>query len=162
MWHLNQTSQYIELSYGTKNHFVIMLIQAKKSAFLPLGSIKRLPRAFQPTFYSKVVELAKGTNEQMLSDSITILADQVAELNQIVGAPRGADNKLVDDAVRRVQLFWSSTRHLLKGYSNSTNPQEATMARKALDLFERIPGKVMRTNATELLTALVNAIDAAC
>lgn len=138
-----------------------MLVIPKKSALLPLGSIRRLPKAFMPTFYSKVVDLAKGTNEQMLTDSVAVLADKVAEFNRVVEAPQSNYGKVVGDAVADVQRFWSSTRYLLKGYSNSKNPQEATMARKALDLFERIPGKVMRTNAAELLNALVTAFDAA-
>lgn len=138
-----------------------MLVIPKKSALLPLGSIRRLPKAFMPTFYSKVVDLAKGTNEEMLTDSVAVLADKVAEFNRVVAAPQSNYGKVVGEAVADVQRFWSSTRYLLKGYSNSKNPQEATMARKALDLFERISGKVMRTNAAELLNALVDAFDAA-
>lgn len=138
-----------------------MLIQTKKTAYLPLGSIRRLPIAFQPTFYSKVVDLVKGVNEPMLTDSSVILADKVAELNHIVESPKSDDSKLVDEAVTRVQQFWSSTRHLLKGYSNSINTQEATMARKALDILERLPNKVLRTNASEMLTTLIDNFDAA-
>ncbi len=138
-----------------------MLIIPKKSALLPLGSIRRLPRKFQPTFYNKVVELAKGTNEQMLSDSLAVLADQVAELNHIVGAPKGVDSKLVDDALTRVQQFWVGTRYMLKGYKRCSNPQEATLATKTLDMMDSLPHRVLRTNASELLTTLLNNIDAA-
>ncbi len=138
-----------------------MIIQTKKTAYLPLSSIKRLPIAFQPTFYSKVVDLAKDVNEPMLVDSVAVLADQVAELNQIVEAPKGVDSRLVEDAVKRVQQFWVSTRYLLKGYKRSNNQQEAAMATKALDLLEHLPTKVLRTNASELLNALVNNFDAA-
>lgn len=86
------TSLCIEFSYGTKN-FSFMLIQTKKTAYLPLGSIRRLPIAFQPTFYSKVVDLVKGVNEPMLTDSSVILADKVAELNHIVESPKSDDSK---------------------------------------------------------------------
>lgn len=157
-----QTSHCIEISCGTKKIiFLFMSTQLKKSALLPLSNIKKLPKAFLPTFYTKVVELAKGTNEQMLSDTIAVFADKVAEFNHIVEAPRSNYGKVVKDALVDVQRFWSSTRYLLKGYSNSKNPQEATLARKALDLFQRIPNKVLRTNAAECLNALVDAFDAA-
>lgn len=136
-----------------------MIPVSKQTAMMPLGAIRKLPIAFQPTFYSKVADLAQGVNEQMLSDSAAMFMDQVAELNKIVASGRSTDSKVVEDALLRVQRFWTSTHYLLKGYTRSTNPQEATMAKKALDLFKRIQGRMLRTNAYEMLMTLINNID---
>ena len=136
-----------------------MLILQKKSALMPLGTIRKLPIAFQPTFYSKVVECTKGVGEPMLNDSIAVLADQVAVLNQIVASGRSSDGKTVENALLYVQKFWTSLHFVLKGYQRSTSQKDAVLATKALELYKNVQGRMLRTNALDQLTAFINNID---
>ncbi|MDO4190682.1 MAG: hypothetical protein Q4D14_03210 [Bacteroidales bacterium] len=131
----------------------------KRNALLPLSYIKYLPMQFAPTFYEKAAVLFNNCSEATLLDSITrfdgIAQAFVADMEQEAVSL----SEEVTAEFQRIRRLWGGVKHLFKAYSTSYNTANATLANKALALYDKLEETtIKRTNASVVLLSLVNSI----
>lgn len=135
------------------------LTNQKKAVLLPLGFVKHMPVKFQQSFYSHVSDITETIEDEALVDDVALFRDLVAEVLNQVNSQAISDAQEMYDLYTRAERFWQGTRHLFKGYRHSTDTKEATLATKALDIFQRMECKrLLLSNAGAKLNALATNI----
>lgn len=139
-----------------------MIKNSQKATRLPLGYVKHMPMKFLPTFYAHVCDIVGDIEDEAIVDSIVTFKDQVSETIQSLNYDSKAVTRELNDMCKRANKFWVNTRLMFRAFQVSTDPTEATLAKKALSLLNNVEkGTLLVSNAGKRIDALVAAIDAA-
>lgn len=140
----------------------MILSNPKKATLLPLGFVKHMPIKFQQSFYQHVADITSAVEDEQLADSVAVFRDLVNEVLDSVHRSAINTSQEMYDLYDQADHFWQGTRHLFKAYRHSTNAKDATLANKALDMFQRMNCKrLLLSNAGAKLAALASNISAA-
>ncbi|MCQ2348864.1 MAG: hypothetical protein MJZ98_00105 [Paludibacteraceae bacterium] len=128
----------------------------------PIGFVNRMPMPYAPTFYMKVVDLVQGIEADELMDTVSVFCDSVSEFTTSLESDAQVDHEEIVEAFQRLRKLWTGTHRIFQGYTQSVNPAEALMAKKALSILKYYRQKTFkRTNAAENLIMLTNTITSA-
>lgn len=140
----------------------MILSNPKKAVLLPLGFVKHMPIKFQQSFYQHVADITAVVEDEQLADPVAVFRDLVTEVLDSVHRSAINTSEEMYDLYDQADHFWQGTRHLFKAYRHSTNAKDATLANKALDMFQRMNCKrLLLSNAGAKLAALASNISAA-
>lgn len=122
----------------------------------PLGYIKRLPISYAPNFYRKVSDLLVDINNPIVEGYAASFREEVRVMNEMLIAFPPISHEELVALYRRTEKMWKSFRQVMIGYTLHRDEAVASMARRALTIYDNIrKEKMLRTNAAELLNRFV-------